>query len=89
MTKIVFEEFTKELKLRKLLLYLSSGGHGDRSTRLFGSWTKAFVMVNDHWLAVILSAVINTYFTPFLDKTNPKIFLINPRIMFKTILDYF
>ena len=48
MTKIVFEEFTKELKLRKLLLYLSSGGHGDCSTRLFGSQTKAFVMVNDH-----------------------------------------
>ena len=49
MTKIVFEEFTKELKLRKLLLYLSSqNGHGDHSTRLFGSQTKAFVMVNDH-----------------------------------------
>ena len=29
MAKIVLEEFATELKLINLLLYLSSGGHGD------------------------------------------------------------
>ena len=45
MTKIVLEEFAaKELNL----LYLGSGGHGDHSTRFFGTHTKSFTMVNDN-----------------------------------------
>ena len=51
MTKIVLEEFAaKELNL----LYLGSGGHGDHSTRFFGSHTKSFTMVNDNWPAIII-----------------------------------
>ena len=45
-----------KIVLEKLLLYLGSGGHGERSTRLFGGH-KAFMTVNDRWPAVILSAV--------------------------------
>ena len=35
MGKFILEEFAKELKLMKVLLYLGNGGHGDRLTRLF------------------------------------------------------
>ena len=37
MTKIVLEDFAKELKLIKVVAISRYGGHGDRSTRLFCS----------------------------------------------------
>ena len=36
MTKIISEEFAKESKLIKVIAISSSGGHGDRSKRIFG-----------------------------------------------------
>ena len=46
--KDCFRRVCKRIKIKKnLFLYLSSGGHGDRSARLFDSH-KAFTTVNEH-----------------------------------------
>ena len=37
MAKTVLEEVVKELKLVKVIVTSSIGGHGDQSTKLFGS----------------------------------------------------